>query len=96
MKRRNVTPKKEKGIVKRKVTPYGKILLRALAVLLVTAFCCLFALWIFCYAVFCGPSVTARDEFTLYLQKNAVTKEIPYLFLSDETVKEIIEGGETQ
>lgn len=96
MKHRNVTPKKEKGITKRRVTPYGKIFLRIGAVLLVTASCALFALWIFCYAVFCGPSVTARDELTISLQKSAITKSIPYLFLDSETVEEILENGVTE
>lgn len=93
MKRRIVTQPKEKGIVKRRVTQTGKILFRVSAFVAVTAFCALFALWIFCYALFCGPSVTARDEFTAYLQKNPVTKNIPYLFLDEETVEEILGEG---
>ena len=94
MKRRIVTEPKEKGIVKRRVTQTKKIILRISAVIAVTVFCALFALWIFCYALLRGPSVTARDEFTVYLQKSVVTKNIPYLFLESDTVREILEEGE--
>lgn len=56
-----------------------------LALLLVTVGFC----WILCK----GPSPTARDVFVTSLLETSALKFIPYIFLSDETVSDIVNGN---
>ncbi len=94
MKRRNVEEvRTEEGLKKKKAHPVRKIVLRVLSVMGVTLLCAVIGVYGLCWVVFCGPSVTARDQLTLSAKGTSALKWLPHVFLDDETVAAIEEAN---
>ena len=89
----NPAPRKNK----KSSGPLGKallrIILRTVLCILVVAILLVGGLWLILNQVFNGPSPAARDVLTMSLLEASGTKWLPGLFLGDEVVEQIKNGG---
>ncbi|MBE6562339.1 MAG: phosphodiester glycosidase family protein [Ruminococcaceae bacterium] len=70
----------------------GKIAGRIALSFFTVLFLAIFALYMVCYTISTGPSVTFRDTFVL--SQGTATKWVPFLFLDEDTVNGILENSE--
>ncbi len=71
----------------------GRIIGRFFATVGITVLALLLFVIGVCWVLLKGPSPTARDMFVNSLQETSALKFVPHLFLSDETVEDIINGN---